>query len=83
VFNIASGQPITIRQVIEKVVSMVGGGKPDFGTIPYRAGENMALYADINLAEKMLGWHPVTAFDEGLRTTIAYYRKAGRLEGRT
>jgi nucleoside-diphosphate-sugar epimerase len=79
VFNIASGQPISIREVIEKVVSMVGGGKPDFAKIPYRAGENMTLYADTSLAKEILGWHPVTPLDEGLRKTIAWYQQAGEI----
>jgi len=74
VINVASGEPVTIREVIGKVVSMVGGGKPDFGKIPYRAGENMALYADIKLAKQILGWQPAITLDEGLKKTIAWYR---------
>ena len=82
VINVASGQPVTIREVIEKVISMVGGGKADFGKIPYRAGENMSLYADINVAKEILGWQPAITLDEGLKRTIAWYEKTPEAKGR-
>jgi nucleoside-diphosphate-sugar epimerase len=81
VINVASGRPVTIREVIEKVILMVGGGKADFGRIPYRKGENMSLYADISLAKKILGWQPATDIDEGLRRTIEWYRKTPKAQG--
>jgi nucleoside-diphosphate-sugar epimerase len=73
VINIGSGVPVTIRETVEKLVSMIGGGKPQWGTIPYREGESMELYPDISLATKLMGWKPATDFDTGLRETIQYY----------
>ena len=32
--------------------------------------------ADITLAEKHLGYKPVVAFEEGLRRTVEWYKKA-------
>ena len=29
---------------------------------------------DIRLAKELLGWEPVVAFDDGIRTTIEYFR---------
>jgi len=81
VINVASGEPVTIREVIEKVVTMVGGGKADFGKIPYRVGENMGLYAEISLAKEILGWQPAITLDEGLKRTIAWYRKTLEYKG--
>lgn len=75
VINVASGEPITIREVVEKVVSIIGGGKPDFGTIPYRPGENMELYADISRARELLGWKASTTLEDGLRKTIVWYKR--------
>jgi UDP-glucose 4-epimerase len=74
VVNLASGTPETIRSMIEKVRAIVGQGQPDFGQIPYRTGENMALWADINLARELLGWAPPVPLEEGLARTIEYYR---------
>ncbi len=70
VLNIASGQPSRIRDVVEMIVSMIGAGKPRFGLIPYRPGENMILYGDISTARDILRWAPATPLDVGLRATI-------------
>jgi nucleoside-diphosphate-sugar epimerase len=74
VINIGSGDPVYIRDVVTRVVQMAGGGKPLWGTVLYRQGENMALYPDISLAKSLLGWSPRISFDEGLRRTIDYCR---------
>lgn len=74
VINIASGSPVIIKEMIEKIMSLTGGGKPVWGAHPYRKGENMELYADISLAKSLLGWEPHTSLEEGLKKTIGYYR---------
>jgi nucleoside-diphosphate-sugar epimerase len=74
VYNIASGIPISIKTVVENVVSIIGSGKPNFGAVPYRQGESMELYADISLAKKDLGWQPKINLSDGLKKTISFYR---------
>ena len=76
IINVASGTPLTIREVTEKVVLLAGGGKPLWGLYPYRKGENMQLYGDISLANDLLEWYPLINFDEGLKRTIDYYRNS-------
>ena len=75
VINLASGVPISIREVVEKIVKNVGYGKPQFGEIKYRPQENMKLYADIEKAKKLLHWEPKVKLETGLIKTIMYYRK--------
>ena len=70
VINLASGQSISIREVIEIVKRIVGKGRPDFGKIPYRSGENMNLYADTSKANKVLQWMPEISIVEGIKKTI-------------
>lgn len=72
VINLASGIPISIREVIELVKKNVGKGSPNFGKIPYRVGENMNLYADIKKAKKMLKWAPSISIEDGIRQTINF-----------
>jgi len=74
VVNLGSGTPVTIRAVIEQVRAIVGQGHPDFGQIPYRTGENMAWWADTNLARELLGWAPRVLLEKGLARTVEYYR---------
>ncbi len=76
VINIGSGQAVSIRSMIETVCRMTGGGKPEFGAVPYRRGENMALYADVRKAAKLLEWSPRISLEIGLARTIESYREA-------
>ena len=75
VINLASGKSIRIREVVELVQKTIGEGKADFGKIPYRTGENMALYADISEANRILEWEPATSIEEGVKRTIDYYQR--------
>lgn len=74
VINIGSGCPISIRSMIELVRMIVGKGEPKFGQIPYRQGENMALYAENEKAAKLLQWKPTVELREGLLKTINWFR---------
>lgn len=75
VINIASGIPVTIKEIIGKICRLTGSGNPLFGEINYRKGENMELYADIKKAFSLLGWEPLIDLEEGLIKTINYYEK--------
>jgi nucleoside-diphosphate-sugar epimerase len=70
VINIASGNPVMIKDVINKIVLHVGSGIPKFDEIKYRKNENMKLYADITKASVILGWQPKVNLDSGLKKTI-------------
>jgi nucleoside-diphosphate-sugar epimerase len=74
IINLASGKPIKVREVVELVQKLIGRGGADFGKIPYRTGENMALYADILKANKILDWRPNISIEDGIQRTIDYYR---------
>ena len=75
VINIASGNPISIRTIIDKVCDLTGSGKPKYGEIPYRPGENMALYANISNAKKILHWESTIRLEKGLLKTIDWFGK--------
>ena len=70
IINLGSGNPARIRDVIQLVRDTIGKGKPKFGALPYRAGENMELYADIENARKYLGWAPLVTLEEGIELTV-------------
>lgn len=74
VVNVASGQPVSIRQMIETVRRLTGQGEPRFGEIAYRPGENMALYANIAKAGSLLKWAPKVSLERGLESTIQWIR---------
>ena len=75
VLNIASGDPVSIRNMIEKIRNIIKQGYPKLGKIPYRDGENMELYADVKQAEECIGWKAETTLDKGLEKTVDWYAK--------
>lgn len=74
VLNLASGVPVRIRDVVEQVRAICGGGQPRYGEIPYRPGESMTLWADATAAREVLGWRPRLDLKAGLAATIEHYR---------
>jgi nucleoside-diphosphate-sugar epimerase len=74
VINIASGEPITIKDIIIKIQNIVGMGSPQFGKISYRKGENMNLFADTTKANNILSWVPRINIQNGVSKTIMYYK---------
>ena len=72
--NIGSGDGVSIRQMIEIVREHIGAGEPRYGEIPYRTGENMALYGNVSKAKLLLNWAAGVPLQEGLQQTINWYR---------
>ena len=75
IVNLASGRPVSVKEVILLVKKIIGTGRPDFGTINYRVGENMSLYANVSKANKLLHWKPSISLEDGIIKTIKSYKK--------
>ncbi len=75
-FNVGSGRPVTIKNMIESVIKIIGDGRPQYGEVPYRAGENMALYPDVQKIKQAVGWEAGLSLKEGLEDTISWYLRS-------
>ena len=75
VINLASGVAVSIKNVIDLVKDLIGMGYPDFGSIPYRKGENMSLYANTSKAKNFLNWTAKTELSKGISVTVDYYKR--------
>jgi len=73
IFNIGSGKPLKIRNIIKKILSYYKSGKPQFGAIKLRKEEQMKIYPDIFKVQITLNWKPKINFLDGLKKTIKYY----------
>jgi len=65
--NISSGCPMTVKEAAERTIRSIG--RPDIQpelTGKWRAGDIRHCFADISLAETVLGWRPRVSFEEGL-----------------
>ena len=70
--NLGSGCEISIRNLAEKVASMVGFS----GEIVWNSSKpdgQPRRFLDVTLAKEILDWTPRTDFDIGLETTIRWY----------
>ncbi len=76
IINIGSGKEYKIKDVVQKVYGLVGGkAKPLIGAIPYRVGETMHFYCSNKKAKKLIGWQPEVKFDDGLKSTVDWYKE--------
>jgi len=72
--DLASGTPVSVRTVVEALVSVIGSDiKPKFDALLDRPFEPMRL-ADAASALAKLGWKPTTSLDRGLQQTVDWYR---------
>lgn len=84
IFNIGSGKGYLVREVIQKVVDLVGNPvSVNWGAAPYRKGEMWRWQADISKAQSVLGWKPRTSLEDGLKKTIDWFRGNLHLYQRT
>jgi UDP-glucose 4-epimerase len=71
VINIGTGARITLLDTIASIARALGrSANPGFG--PPRAGDVRHSSADISRAREILGYAPVTAFDEGITNTVRW-----------
>ncbi len=75
VINIGSQKPIKIKNLILKIVNLIGKGQPNFSKIRIRSDEPIKLYPNISKAKKVLNWFPKYSLENGLKKTINYYKK--------
>jgi dTDP-L-rhamnose 4-epimerase len=67
VFNVGSGQHLTIREIAESMAQQMGKShlEPTI-TLQYRVGDVRHCFADIGLARRVLGFEPRVNIHEGL-----------------
>jgi dTDP-L-rhamnose 4-epimerase len=66
VFNIASGNQYTVRQLGQRIAHVLGKDIEPEITGKYRAGDIRHCFADITKARQVLGYEPKIGLEEGL-----------------
>ena len=73
--NIASGQPLTVRDLVMRIGKMIG--RPELlelGAVPYPPVERMVIRADNGRLVDECGWAPRLTLEEGLEQTVGWWR---------
>ncbi len=73
VFNIARGDTITVNELFERLRALTGSElRPVYESA--RPGDVKHSFADVDRARSVLGFEPGVGLDEGLRTTVDWFR---------
>jgi nucleoside-diphosphate-sugar epimerase len=74
--NVASGEPIQLRDVIGAVARNTGGReRVDFGAVPTRPSDPPELVADVGRLRDEVGWRPSLSLDEAIEAAVAGLRQ--------
>ena len=77
VFQLGSGIPTTLNELIDEMRSTVGTDRRvSVRFEPFRAGEIHRTWCDIGKARRSLGYDPKTTLAEGLARTWGWFRRA-------
>ena len=71
--NLGNPTETTILELAEKIIDLAGS-QSEIVFKPLPADDPEKRQPDISLAKDLLGWEPRVPLDEGLRTTIAYFK---------
>ena len=75
IVNVGSAQPVTVRQIAEKIAAIIG--RPDLlalGAQPYSPSDPMFVLADNSRLRENTGWKPRYDLDTGLRQTVEWWK---------
>jgi len=72
--NIGNPREMTIRELAEAIIKLVGS-KSRIVNKPLPVDDPKVRQPDITRARSLLGWEPKVALEDGLRTTLAYFRQ--------
>jgi nucleoside-diphosphate-sugar epimerase len=75
VFNLGSGAPLTIRNVVTQIRDAIDPALDlGFGDLPYPPGQVMHLEADISRLRAATRWTPEISLPEGIRRTVEWHK---------
>ena len=81
VFNVGSGQPVSVLQVASLLAQDLGWvGKFEIQN-KFRAGDIRHCFADIRRIRDSLGYEPRYRFEEGVHELVAWVRQQQALPG--
>jgi dTDP-glucose 4,6-dehydratase len=73
-YNIGAGTELSNLELAERIVALVGASDDLISFVPDRPGHDFR-YGVTSDRLRGLGWEPTIGFDEGLASTVAWYRE--------
>jgi dTDP-glucose 4,6-dehydratase len=75
VLNVATGVDISVAEIADVVLDVVGKPRDLRTNLPERLGQVDRHIGSTDKIERLTGWRARTAFAEGLERTVAWYRE--------
>ena len=81
IFNIGSATALTTGEGI-RIVEEIIGRRAKIVRTPKRPGDQLKTHANIEKAQRVLGYNPTTSMREGLRNEVTWYKEnvLGRID---
>ena len=84
VFNVGTGQPITIKKIAESLIQKINPDLKPQITDKFRQGDIRHCFADISKIKNKLGYAPTVSFDDGIEELIHWVKKqTGKVKDKT
>lgn len=80
ILNVGTGRQLNLKEVCE--ISrryLQQTTTPVFGSVAGRPWDQSVWVASIGKIERLVGWRPVIPFDEGLKSTLEWWRTQGQV----
>lgn len=74
IYNFGSGDPISVRDLIKKIIDLSGKDLNIEKLAEERLDEISSQYVSAKKASRDLGWNPKYSLDSGILKTISWYR---------
>ena len=73
-FNFASGAQVSVLEMVKAIAKLMGGQLPEPRVLNIAKNEIKEQRLSTEKAKRVLGWRPRVTLDDGLRSTIEWYR---------
>jgi len=75
IFNLGRSDTITLKYMVERLEDVIGV-KAKVKYLPMQPGDVTITFADISKSIKILGYNPLTKFDDGISKFVKWYKTA-------
>ena len=73
-FNFASGSQVSVLEMVKTIAKLMGGRLPEPRVLNIAKNEIKEQRLSTEKAKRVLGWKPRVSLEDGLRSTIEWYR---------
>ena len=80
IYNIVGGTELSNAAVTQILLTLFRKTKKEIEFVADRAGHDFRYALSNNKIERDLGWKPRVSFEDGIKKTIAFYKKKAHTE---